>query len=108
MAAVYSGNPESLVEIDASDEIIEQEFSHDQEPDIVQELVEVEEESIVPSSDSSYERETFSVVKFLGRVSINLILPFINGLMLGFGEIIAHEIGFHYNWTGSRVSKRKI
>lgn len=37
------------------------------------------------------------------RASINIILPFINGMMLGFGEILAHEIGFRYNWLGARV-----
>lgn len=45
----------------------------------------------------------FSVMHLLGRISINLILPFINGLMLGFGELFAHEIGFRYNWFGARV-----
>ncbi|CUM65354.1 uncharacterized protein PRCAT00002989001 [Priceomyces carsonii] len=39
----------------------------------------------------------------LTRGSINIILPFINGMMLGFGEILAHEIGFRYNWIGARV-----
>lgn len=107
MAAIYSDIPESSVEIEVSEEIIEQDFGTGQASESVQEeeVVEIEEESIVPSTDSSYEHEAFSIAKFLGRVSINLILPFINGLMLGFGEIIAHEIGFHYNWTGSRVSK---
>lgn len=37
------------------------------------------------------------------RASINIVLPFINGMMLGFGEILAHEIGFRYNWLGARV-----
>ncbi|KAI5957176.1 hypothetical protein KGF54_000104 [Candida jiufengensis] len=39
----------------------------------------------------------------LKKSSINIILPFINGLMLGFGEILAHEIGFKYNWIGAKV-----
>lgn len=39
----------------------------------------------------------------LRKSSINLILPFINGMMLGFGEILAHEIGFRYNWVGAKV-----
>lgn len=39
----------------------------------------------------------------LRKSSINLILPFINGMMLGFGEILAHEIGFRYNWAGANV-----
>lgn len=37
------------------------------------------------------------------KSAINLILPFINGMMLGFGEILAHEIGFRYNWVGAKV-----
>ena len=36
--------------------------------------------------------------KFIGSCSINLILPFINGLMLGFGELFAHELSWRYNW----------
>ncbi|GAV55536.1 hypothetical protein ZYGR_0AV01680 [Zygosaccharomyces rouxii] len=32
------------------------------------------------------------VGSFAGSCAINLILPFINGLMLGFGELLAHEI----------------
>lgn len=39
----------------------------------------------------------------LRRGAINLVLPFINGVMLGFGEILAHEIGFKYGFTGARV-----
>lgn len=39
--------------------------------------------------------------------AINLIIPFINGIMLGFGELVAHEIGFRYNWLGARVYPKK-
>lgn len=39
----------------------------------------------------------------LRRGSVNVFLPFINGLMLGFGEILAHELGFRYNWFGAKV-----
>lgn len=45
----------------------------------------------------------FDLVALLRRSAINLVLPFINGMMLGFGEIVAHEIGFRYNWIGARV-----
>lgn len=48
--------------------------------------------------------EPTGVVRFFARCGINLILPFINGLMLGFGEILAHELGFKYGWVGARVS----
>lgn len=34
--------------------------------------------------------------------SINLVLPFINGMMLGFGELFAHEICWRYNWFDRR------
>lgn len=44
--------------------------------------------------------DIFGILK---KAAINLVLPFINGMMLGFGEILAHEIGFRYNWIGARV-----
>lgn len=46
---------------------------------------------------------SYNVWDILIKGLINLVLPFINGLMLGFGEILAHEIGFKYGWTGARV-----
>mmetsp|Transcript_5769 Transcript_5769/g.5711 ORF Transcript_5769/g.5711 Transcript_5769/m.5711 type:complete len:150 (-) Transcript_5769:92-541(-) len=46
---------------------------------------------------------TINLWTILKKSSINLILPFINGMMLGFGEILAHEIGFRYNWVGAKV-----
>ena len=46
---------------------------------------------------------TFNLVELIKKSAINLILPFINGIMLGFGEIAAHEIGFRWGWTGARV-----
>lgn len=36
--------------------------------------------------------------------AINLVLPFINGMMLGFGELFAHEAAFRLGWGGTRVS----
>ncbi|KAI5962660.1 uncharacterized protein KGF55_003736 [Candida pseudojiufengensis] len=44
-----------------------------------------------------------NLIDILKKSSINIILPFINGMMLGFGEILAHEIGFRYNWIGAKV-----
>jgi len=35
--------------------------------------------------------------------AINLLLPFINGLMLGFGELIAHEVAFRFGWSGTKI-----
>lgn len=46
---------------------------------------------------------TLNLLQIIKRSAINLVLPFINGMMLGFGEILAHEIGFRYNWVGARV-----
>ncbi|KAI5813577.1 outer membrane protein TOM13-domain-containing protein [Pyronema omphalodes] len=39
----------------------------------------------------------------LRTAAINLVLPFINGLMLGFGELFAHEIAFRWGWGTQRV-----
>lgn len=35
--------------------------------------------------------------------AINLVLPFINGMMLGFGELFAHEAAFRLGWGGTKV-----
>ncbi|TDZ19526.1 Mitochondrial import protein 1 [Colletotrichum sidae] len=35
--------------------------------------------------------------------AINLFLPFINGMMLGFGELFAHEAAFRLGWNGTKV-----
>lgn len=36
--------------------------------------------------------------------TINLFLPFVNGMMMGFGELFAHEFAFRLGWSGTRVS----
>lgn len=35
-----------------------------------------------------------SLVRFVGSCAVNLVLPFVNGLMLGFGELLAHELAW--------------
>jgi len=35
--------------------------------------------------------------------AINLLLPFVNGLMLGFGELFAHEAAFRLGWSKTKV-----
>lgn len=35
--------------------------------------------------------------------AINLFLPFVNGMMLGFGELFAHEAAFRLGWSGTRI-----
>lgn len=37
--------------------------------------------------------------------AINLLLPFINGMMLGFGELFAHEAAFRLGWGGTKVRR---
>lgn len=39
----------------------------------------------------------------LRGAAINLLLPFVNGLMLGFGELFAHEIAFRFGWSQTKV-----
>ncbi len=40
----------------------------------------------------------------LRGAAINVLLPFINGLMLGFGELLAHEAAFRLGWGGTKAS----
>jgi len=42
----------------------------------------------------------------LRGAAINLLLPFVNGLMLGFGELFAHEFAFRLGWSQTNVSAR--
>lgn len=55
------------------------------------------------------------VLSFAQTCAINLALPFVNGLMLGFGELLAHEVAwrnnlFHRGNAGYRVypERRKL
>ncbi|KAI1802636.1 mitochondrial import protein [Daldinia bambusicola] len=64
------------------------------------------EDLLSPPSSSSppvilYKPPT--VWSMLRGVAINLLLPFINGMMLGFGELFAHEAAFRLGWGGTRV-----
>ncbi|KAG9252235.1 putative mitochondrial outer membrane protein [Emericellopsis atlantica] len=64
-----------------------------------------EEPSASPSSSGSpvivYKPPTMWSL-FRGA-AINLVLPFINGMMLGFGELFAHEAAFRLGWGGTKV-----
>ncbi len=65
-----------------------------------------EELSTSPPSSSSpaivlYRPPT--LLSMLRGLTINLILPFINGMMMGFGELFAHEVAFRLGWGGTRV-----
>lgn len=58
-----------------------------------------------PSSSSSplilYKPPT--IWSILRGAAINLVLPFVNGLMLGFGELFAHEAAYRLGWSGTKV-----
>ena len=62
-------------------------------------------ESTSPSSSSSpivlYKPPT--LLSLLRGAAINLLLPFVNGLMLGLGELLAHEAAFRLGWGGTKV-----
>lgn len=62
--------------------------------------------SISNDSDSDFSSITLSkFLSFASSFSINLILPFINGLMLGFGELVAHEFSWRFNLFNKRENK---
>lgn len=44
-----------------------------------------------------------SIWTIVRGAAINLLLPFINGMMLGFGELFAHEAAFRLGWGGTKV-----
>ncbi|KAF9107690.1 hypothetical protein BGX27_008641 [Mortierella sp. AM989] len=44
-------------------------------------------------------RET--IISLCKATAINLLLPFINGIFLGFGEICAHELAYRWGWINS-------
>ncbi|ODQ65023.1 hypothetical protein NADFUDRAFT_42322 [Nadsonia fulvescens var. elongata DSM 6958] len=50
----------------------------------------------------------FSLSQFLKRLTINTVIPFVNGMMLGFGEILAHEIAFKFGWSGARIHPLRV
>ncbi|KAL1956808.1 hypothetical protein VTO42DRAFT_6758 [Malbranchea cinnamomea] len=41
--------------------------------------------------------------RLLRGAAINLLLPFVNGLMLGLGELLAHEAAFRLGWSNTKV-----
>ncbi|KAF2094385.1 outer membrane protein Tom13 [Rhizodiscina lignyota] len=44
-----------------------------------------------------------TIWSLLRGAAINLFLPFVNGLMLGFGELLAHEVAFRWGWSGTKI-----
>ncbi|OAL27997.1 hypothetical protein AYO20_09619 [Fonsecaea nubica] len=45
-----------------------------------------------------------TIWSILRGAAINLVLPFVNGMMLGFGELLAHEFAFRLGWSSTNVS----
>ncbi|CAD1781845.1 similar to Saccharomyces cerevisiae YOL026C MIM1 Mitochondrial outer membrane protein [Maudiozyma barnettii] len=64
-------------------------------------IVEQEKDSQVSLTDSTMSDLT-RITRILVSSSVNLLLPFINGMMLGFGELVAHELCWRYNWFDRR------
>lgn len=60
-------------------------------------MTESSEGSVVPYQQSS----SWNILR---RCLINLFLPFVNGLMLGFGELFAHEAAYRIGWSNTKVS----
>ncbi|KAG5360337.1 Mitochondrial import protein 1 [Yarrowia sp. B02] len=87
----------------------EEPFSTQDIPECVEE--ESDEQLTVEDEQYTGPRITFSlpaIGRFLGRCCINLVLPFINGMMMGFGELVAHEIGFAWGMSGARVRRKRV
>lgn len=64
-----------------------------------------EDHSPSPPSSSS-PLILYSPPTFWGLIrgaAINLLLPFVNGLMLGFGELVANEAAYRLGWSGTKV-----
>jgi hypothetical protein len=61
-----------------------------------------------PPSSSSSPMILYSPPTLWGLIrgaAINLLLPFINGLMLGFGELVANEAAYRLGWSGTKVRR---
>ncbi|CAF9906023.1 MAG: hypothetical protein ALECFALPRED_001943 [Alectoria fallacina] len=59
-----------------------------------------------PPSSSSSPMVLYSPPTIWGLLrgaAINILLPFVNGLMLGFGELFAHEAAFRLGWSGTKI-----
>lgn len=73
----------------------------------VDDTVSVSSASSASSQRQSFRSSVLSSLQTLGSVlrfsAIQLIFPFINGMMLGFGEIFANEVGIRWGFLGAEV-----
>ncbi|KAI5780786.1 mitochondrial import protein 1 [Geopyxis carbonaria] len=56
-----------------------------------------------PSPDRLILYKSPTTLSIIRTAAINLFLPFVNGLMLGFGELFAHELAFRWGWQTTRI-----
>ncbi|KAH8664715.1 putative mitochondrial outer membrane protein [Xylariales sp. PMI_506] len=76
-----------------------------------EEIMSASPESTASSSPAIILYQPPTVWGLLRGAAINLLLPFINGMMLGFGELFAHEAAFRLGWGGTKVfplSRRRV
>lgn len=94
----------------SSDELID---SHDVQ-NVHELIIEGREEEEDQTSESDYSTDliargqggeilNINLWSILCKGAINFVLPFFNGVMIGIGEILAHELGFRYGFRGARV-----
>lgn len=96
-----SSSEVSESDIRKTEQLIEQSRLEDEYELGKPENQDLDQKAVITSKDTA----TFSINiwSIIQKSAINLFLPFINGMMLGFGEILAHEVGFRYNWVGAKV-----
>ncbi|KAK9321218.1 outer membrane protein TOM13-domain-containing protein [Lipomyces orientalis] len=61
-----------------------------------------------PTPSRSLWKSASTYLSILRFSAINLLFPFINGVMLGFGEILANEIGIRWGLIGAEVHPIRI
>ncbi|CAN9079683.1 unnamed protein product [Alternaria alternata] len=57
----------------------------------------------IPSDSENYDANNELSSSSPASSTINLFLPFVNGLMLGFGELVANEAAYRLGWSGTKV-----
>jgi hypothetical protein len=90
---------------------VEEQQFHEED---VEEELESQQDSDATEVSSSHRSSDLIIeirrptVEIITKFAINIFFPLLNGMMLGFGEILAHELGFRWGWYGSRVSMQQL